>query len=351
MKKIAFTLAEVLITLGIIGVVSAMTIPTLVQNYNERVWQTGAEVFERKLEDTLKTMNTQSTLTGHATTESFVEELSKHFKTNKICSNDKLLDCFSKTVYWGGGDATLKEIDMSDVKTAENFGQETWGTNIVGVNFANGVNAMIAYNPLTEGDGACVQDPYSNRVSGNNCLAILYDTTGLKNPNTRGKDLRANNNVIKLGKNCIFKINGTCYTALAFISEPMSFAECTGFTAAGNSPNTLTPSGGAAKKLGIKECYHENDYWAGAVKACGGIDKMPTSEQIEEITSYLFEDGNSSVKSKASELGIKMSTFFFLWDNHELSGSNAYNTYFTSESYSRYNVSRTSTNRQTFCIE
>ena len=36
-KKIAFTLAEVLITLGIIGVVAAMTIPTLIANYQEKV--------------------------------------------------------------------------------------------------------------------------------------------------------------------------------------------------------------------------------------------------------------------------------------------------------------------------
>lgn len=33
-KKKGFTLAEVLITLGIIGVVVAMTIPTLIQNAN-----------------------------------------------------------------------------------------------------------------------------------------------------------------------------------------------------------------------------------------------------------------------------------------------------------------------------
>lgn len=33
----AFTLAEVLITLGIIGVVAAMTLPTLIQNYQEKV--------------------------------------------------------------------------------------------------------------------------------------------------------------------------------------------------------------------------------------------------------------------------------------------------------------------------
>lgn len=36
-SKIAFTLAEVLITLGIIGVVAMMTIPTLVQKYRENV--------------------------------------------------------------------------------------------------------------------------------------------------------------------------------------------------------------------------------------------------------------------------------------------------------------------------
>ena len=36
-KKIAFTLAEVLITLAIIGVVAAMTIPTLMANYQQKV--------------------------------------------------------------------------------------------------------------------------------------------------------------------------------------------------------------------------------------------------------------------------------------------------------------------------
>ena len=36
-KKAAFTLAEVLITLGIIGVVAAMTMPSLIQNYQEKV--------------------------------------------------------------------------------------------------------------------------------------------------------------------------------------------------------------------------------------------------------------------------------------------------------------------------
>lgn len=40
MKK-AFTLAEVLITLGIIGVIVALTLPTVMTNYRNKVFETG----------------------------------------------------------------------------------------------------------------------------------------------------------------------------------------------------------------------------------------------------------------------------------------------------------------------
>lgn len=43
--KRAFTLSEVLITLGIIGVVSAMTLPTLIQNYRNHVAETRLKKF------------------------------------------------------------------------------------------------------------------------------------------------------------------------------------------------------------------------------------------------------------------------------------------------------------------
>ena len=79
-KRVAFTLAEVLITLAIIGVVATMTIPTLVADYQERSWNTSATVFDRKLTEALKIMNSQGSLAGFRTTESFVNELSKHQK-------------------------------------------------------------------------------------------------------------------------------------------------------------------------------------------------------------------------------------------------------------------------------
>lgn len=38
MKNYGFTLAEVLITLGIIGIVAAMTLPAIVSKYQEKFW-------------------------------------------------------------------------------------------------------------------------------------------------------------------------------------------------------------------------------------------------------------------------------------------------------------------------
>ncbi len=51
-KKHAFTLAEVLITLGIIGVVAAMTLPALVQNYNKKILETA---FKKSVNTVLNT--------------------------------------------------------------------------------------------------------------------------------------------------------------------------------------------------------------------------------------------------------------------------------------------------------
>ena len=304
-----FTLAEVLITLGIIGVVAALTIPTLVQNYQERSWKTSSEVFEAKLEEALKTMNTQQTLAGYNTTEDFVKELSNHFKMNKICNNDELLTCFSDKVYWG---ADAEEIDMSTIKTAKNFGQDKWNTDIVGVQFANGVTGLIAYNPN------CTQNPYSNQITGTSCLAILYDTDGFKNPNTSGKDLRSIN--VNLGSGCYAEVNGVCFASAPFIPNPLTKAEC------------------EEKKgeLGFTYCYDGNDYWAAAVKKCKEEGKrLPNQNELAQIASYIYNTNISPSghinatrdDNKASQIGFKFnssSDSFYLWSEQEISSNSAY---------------------------
>lgn len=343
-SKKAFSLAEVLITLGIIGVVAAITIPALIKDYNKKSWNTSATVFEKKLEDALKTMNSQSTLTGHTTTESFVNELSKHFKTNKICQNEELLNCFSKTVFWGIGETQPEEIDMDIIKTSANFGQNDWSTNVIGVQFANGTNALLAYNPTD----TCLQDPYSNQINGNDCLAILYDTSGEKKPNTSGKDLRANGNVRKLGVSCTFEIGSTCFTSTPFYPAAHTWNSCE------NGTTTNSEDLAFMEKYGIKYCSSSSDRWAGAVKACNGVDKLPTIAQLNQLGEYLYKTNNNmSYQDKALALGFTLTSgqYFYVWSNkeytHEYTNRMAY---LPNASSLNYNL-RSSTAMQVICVE
>ena len=344
MNEKGFTLAEVLITLAIIGIVAALTIPTLVQNYQTRAWNTASQVFQRKLGEALRVMNVQGTLAGYTTTEAFVDELSKHIKITRICDNDDITTCFSDTVTWGD-----EEVDMSKIKKAKNFGQTDWDTNTVAVQFANGVNGVIAYNP------SCTQNQFSNNEItinengiGTTCLAILYDVDGFKNPNTKDKDLK-NLNVTSLGgSNCAIELSdGTCFTA-PFIPTPLTRTEC------------------EAQKgeLGISECYYESDYWPGAVKACHDMGaSLPSQEQLDQLARDLYPGteistsyGVSSNGQRDSDLAVSMGFIsspgntFWLWSSEEFSKNNAYDRYFNSTYTNRDYYNRTSSYVQAVCL-
>ena len=338
-----FTLAEVLITLAIIGIVAALTIPTLIQNYQERAWGTASQVFQRKLGEALRVMNVQGTLAGYTTTEAFVDELSKHIKITRICENDDITTCFADTVTWGD-----EEVDMSKIKKAKNFGQNDWDTNTVAVQFANGVNGVIAYNP------DCRQNQFSNDVItvgetgiGTTCLAILYDVDGFKNPNTQQKDLRGLN-VISLGSNCAIELSdGTCFTA-PFYPTKLTFAEC------------------EAQKgeLGISECYYSSDYWAGAVKACHDMgSSLPSQEQLDQLARDLYPGteisstlNEYSSGSRDNDLAVSMGFIsspgnsFWLWSSEEYSEGSAYFRAFRSMDTYRGRYYRYNSEYQAICL-
>ena len=54
MKKLAFTLAEVLITLGIIGVVAAMTIPMLYKNFRAIIYNAKCKKFQSVMSNAIR---------------------------------------------------------------------------------------------------------------------------------------------------------------------------------------------------------------------------------------------------------------------------------------------------------
>ncbi len=327
-KRVAFTLAETLITLAIIGVVAAITIPSLVKNYNEKAWSTAQKVFTERLEVATRQMNTEEKLAGYSSTMDFVNELKKYIKITRVCDNNNITKCFNKEVIWNEGE---DPIDMSTIKNAASLGQDDWDTDTVAVQFANGVNAIIAYNPNT------TQEPFNNQFSAtSNSMAILYDVSGNKNPNTNGKDI---------GKINVENLAGVTGCMIPELADTMCISQILA-PGTGYSPMTLEECNQAVSdgELGIQACYYSSDYWAGAVKACGGINNMPSQDQLTQLAKYVY--GTDSINSSGYTNDLALDTtkasqflsaspgsssgWFYVWSGQENSSNNAYYRNFSS---------------------
>ena len=118
-------------------------------------------------------------------------------------------------------------------------------------------------------------DPYNNQFSASAaCIGIVYDVTGISNPNTNGKDLLYNANVDSIV--CIH-YRMVRVLAKSQLREPvtaMTLEKCEEAVSKGT--------------LGIESCYYDTDYWAGTVKACRGISNMPTSSQLQTLAKKVW---------------------------------------------------------------
>jgi len=327
-KKAAFTLAEVLITLAIIGVVATMTIPTLVAEYQQKSWDTATSVFNRRLGEALKIMNASGSLSGYNSTEDFVAELGKHIKIVKTCSKDKLSDCFVSEIL-----TTADPVETSKLQSAKNLNSTAdpeYGTDTMGVMFADGVTALVAYNKNTP------YDPYSNEivnVSGTGkdvslatkAVSILYDVNGLKSPNEMdmGKDIRGINVSIKTG--APIKLIGTGYSAI----------DCSSAGASSDDYKYCTD--------GDKSYGDKYNYWAGAKKACAkeGM-RLPESGYTSGTGGYCLasagEDTLCGLYNNREALGLPSSGWF--WSASENGTDAAWDVSFSSGDVSNLNKNR-----------
>lgn len=97
MKK-GFTLAEVLVTLGIIGVVSAMTVPTLMQNYQRKSYVTQLHKFYTELSQALIQYQTDKNAlnlreAGFTSDDNIYQFMKSYFKIVQDCGTDRT-PCF-----------------------------------------------------------------------------------------------------------------------------------------------------------------------------------------------------------------------------------------------------------------
>ena len=347
-SKAAFTLAEVLITLGIIGIVAALTLPAFISNVQGRIQAKRVENINQKLSKVTDKMAVQSGLIGYPDTMAFVQEMKKHMSIAKVCDNSHLAECWGTTEVDVGKD---KPWEIAKTKTAKNLkiGEPDNWADTVGIVTADGTPMILSY------DKNCNFDPNNaglqyNQSSGKSnslvCLSGVFDWNGGARPNKLGDDVTLLGMASGLGSSCAFEVNGTCYT-VPFTPTSMTKAECEAAVAEG--------------KLGIKGCYYGDDYWAGAVKQCGGVSKMPTMAQLAELGSQLYV-GNPTIGAKQDKGYIQydpnspvskalgLTPYFWLWSGEESSSDSAYNRDFTT-AYSGWDTSyRYDSRGQAVCL-
>ena len=341
-----FTLAEVLITLGIIGVVAALTLPAFISNVQGRIQAKRVENINQKLSKVTDKMAVQSGLIGYPDTMAFVQEMKKHMSIAKVCDNSHLAECWGTTEVDVGKD---KPWEISKTKTAKTLkiGEPDNWADTVGIVTADGTPMILSY------DKNCNFDPNNaglqyNQSSGKSnslaCLSGVFDWNGGARPNKLGDDVITLGMASGLGSSCAFKVGGTCYTA-PFTPKPLTKAEC------------------EAQKndLGIKGCSLEEDYWAGAVKQCGGVSKMPTMAQLGELASQMYV-GNPTIGAKEDKSRIQfdsnsstakalgLTPYFYLWSGEEGSSHYAYSRSFNATGSYWCDHYRDSSSNQAVCL-
>ncbi len=160
-KKFAFTLAETLITLAVIGIVAALTIPTLVQNYKKKEYSTRLKKFYSMMSQAIKLSEIDNGPSGQWIIPYSVKDEEGNVDWDK--SFDSILSFFN----------TYHKPYMNVVSAEKNV-------------------KVI--------EGLAVNDPKQNlRVSLNDgsvfylsigsCADIDFDVNGVKPPNKAGRDI------------------------------------------------------------------------------------------------------------------------------------------------------------------
>lgn len=180
MKKYAFTLAEVLITLGIIGIVASITIPNFIKKYYATAYSQHFDIFTKNLTEASKRMAINYKLGPYADTNEFVGEFKNYLKLERICDSSHLSNCFAKVIKYGDED-----IDVNDLSSSSNFGKDDYKTANVGLHFVDGLTGIISWNP-----DCSIVDPYNLKdTDPSSCISYILDLNGYKTPNVVGRDI------------------------------------------------------------------------------------------------------------------------------------------------------------------
>lgn len=207
-KLFAFTLAEVLITLGIIGVVAAMTMPALVGKYKNQVLITQSKKTFSKISNAFNLLKAESGYSDYSvifenSSEQILNDLTKYIQVTQNCG--------TKTGCWAKETKPQKN-------SGESYNFYTSHAMAKAIMLDGSTIAINSYNTRNVG-GDCLSkfDSGTTDADGNpiynysnQCGLIFFDANGEKGPNQYGADTFSF--IIKPDK--IIQFEGKFYDAL-----------------------------------------------------------------------------------------------------------------------------------------
>ncbi len=220
MKYKGFTLAEVLLTLAVIGIVAAITLPSLLVDTSEKAFDAQRHALHARLAQAIGTManlsgygeyvgNDSGVSTKDNAAETFLYEgLSKAYKMNNICGYDDTSTTGAKvlekcnlptTITTMAGTSltfptTLKELNEKLITKGEAPSDKSvTNTKVAAFETINGESIAVFYNPNCKNDleaGVDKVEDYDYFYTQNRmCLNFIYDLNGTKGPNKVGRDI------------------------------------------------------------------------------------------------------------------------------------------------------------------
>ncbi len=212
-KKLGFTMAEILLSLTIIGVVAAITLPSLMANINERTWNTQRKALYARMSQAIAMMpqlngygeyegtntNDVVSVTKDTAAETFLTAgLSKVMKINNICDSAHLADCGIVASYTALNGTVksmptkLSELNIMFTSTYLEGGvlpqaniQNYIDTSAAAFETQNGESLVAFYNHECLPDRLEGYQPAQTKM----CANFIYDLNGNKGPNSVGKDI------------------------------------------------------------------------------------------------------------------------------------------------------------------
>ena len=199
-QKIAFTLAEVLITLGIIGVVAALTLPSVVAHYKEKVLVTQVKKAYSEMQNALKMYSAQNGCSDitcisdtNQTSAELADKLYAQFQGAQKCPgtwNPRLKMCKSilvksNTPYYINGITAYSESFIPYFISADGVAYY--------VTQYNQCPRLTEYTILDQ-NGYPILDkngqPKKSQYTADFCAIIHFDANGVnKGPNQFGADI------------------------------------------------------------------------------------------------------------------------------------------------------------------